>query len=252
MNVRYEEDYKYVKIYFDTVPERRLIDSLKLCGWRWDKFERCWKNFNNNENREIGKAIYKQSCDQKEAIREKQEKLAARMISINDLVVRLDVFYCGKNHVLQDLMGRFQVVNKSGKIDFVYAPVAYCSTCEKYYILNDTVKELRRKGILICQLVKKEQLGEMGLSRWNEEGMLKSYGYSVNSIDGLNAEQRQTLLRLLIDKGILTKAEILSRLDWFCRMRGNDTTSNAVMRWKEDRRAISAYEENSIRRIDIY
>lgn len=242
MKVFYKEEFNYIKVYFDKMPDRKTIDSLKLCGWRWIPSEKCWRNFSNEENRNLAKSLYQETHkDDKDSFL-KQYTRQVKIISINNLVIRLDTFACGKNHTLQDMTGKFQVFKTNGKVDFILAPIAFCKECNRYYILNETVKEIRKKGVILCQMVKKEQLSEMvDSSKWNEVGLLKSYGYSVNASDDLSDVQRQQLLTILIDKRIVSKAEILSRLDWFCKMRGNDLNSSAVTKWKEDRKFIANY-----------
>jgi hypothetical protein len=119
----------------------------------------------------------------------------------------------------------------------------YCANCGRYYILEETAKQYRKKGVLLCRIISVNTYKENAphIKELRDESILKQYGYSVSQEDSLSEEQRQRVLMKLIDKKIVTKTEVLSYLDFFCRLRGDAKSDNAVYCWKKDRNAISKY-----------
>jgi hypothetical protein len=148
---------------------------------------------------------------------------------------------------MQDIVGIVEVMDKSGKTKEYLIPMYYCANCRRFYILEETAKQYRKKGILLCRIISANtyKKNEPHFKELRDESILKQYGYSVSQEDSLSEEQRQRVLVKLIDKKIVTKTEVLSYLDFFCRLRG-DVKSDAVYCWKKDRNVISEYNTNTI------
>ena len=74
-------------------------------------------------------------------------------------------------------------------------------------------------GLPICRMTE-EKVYLKGSTFMNgmklaQESILMQYGYNVNQTEGLSSTQRKKILAVLIDNKILTKADIVSYLDFF-------------------------------------
>lgn len=174
----------------------------------------------------------------------------------NDAIIRSNGFYCNKNHEVTDVAGIIRVVDKRGTIEEHLVPIAYCKTCNLYYMLEETYSELKRSGVILHTVMTKIQYrnytwknnGDLNPMMWKEESPLKIYGYSVGQQDDLSDEQRQAVLEMIIDNGIMSQDRVLSYLDFFIRLHGNE---NSTSKWQEDRRHIANYNLGSKTRIRV-
>lgn len=168
-------------------------------------------------------------------------------IGPKDFVVRRTVFVCkNRNHKLQDITAAVSIVMPGVEVAEARIPAGYCPKCEMYFILESTYERLLHRGTPMCR-VSDEKTYLRASSSANDmqlasESLLMQYGYNVSQVQGLTTVQRQKILSLIMDHGIMTKEEILSYLDFFISQRRNRPQYNiAISKWEQDRQFVSRY-----------
>ncbi len=239
-------------MYFDRVPDEKMRESLKLCGWRFNGYKKCWSNFNNVENKGLADSLVKESKGEEE--RNRLQSLDRYYFESNDqVIIRENSFYCNVHHKLEDIAGVITVIKKSGKVDELLVPMAYCEDCNLYYILKETYEYAKKVGVIRCQMMSYKQYVTDGFydgdySKWRKKGPLKLWGYSVSAEAGLSDEQRHAILEDIVDCGAMSKDVVLSYLDFFARL---NVAKHAlyVDKWREDRNYIAGYKLHSAKRV---
>lgn len=140
----------------------------------------------------------------------------------------------------------------AGTVKPVTLTVYYEKTTGKYFINADSYEKARLKYGLPYLRIKAESSGIYGtdFGGLKENSELKMLGYSVGASSGMSLKERQKLLGEIVDSGVLTKAEILSHIDWLIKSRKHmKNMQNAVDEWKTDRAFVSKYKLNRQRLI---
>lgn len=173
----------------------------------------------------------------------KQEQEADIDIEPKDFLVRTGIQGCSKkNHRISDISASLKIMNKNAGIKTVRIPAIYCDTCRRYYILEHDYRKLIKQGVPICKIITVETLEgiQSGRIQLNDESLLHSLGYNVNAQEGLSHLQRQKLLGIIINEKIMTKAEVLSHLDYLIRRSaGTPRLDNARTKWETDRQFVA-------------
>lgn len=80
-------------------------------------------------------------------------------ISPHDFIVRVNTNRCTSGgHRLKDIKCSVPLVLFSGGVRRVEVPAAYCYVCDKYYILDEDYRMLKKKGVVLCHIDEKEEL----------------------------------------------------------------------------------------------
>lgn len=58
--MKYRINGKYIEIFFEGMPDTKIRETLKICGWYWFDKNRCWRNINTIDNMELVKALEKE------------------------------------------------------------------------------------------------------------------------------------------------------------------------------------------------
>lgn len=177
-------------------------------------------------------------------------------IKAKDFLIKRNVFKCvHDNHVLEDVNAIVSVITNEGNIEPVYVLSGYCRSCNVYFVLEDSLKELLSKGRPMCFLYdwdRKEKELRPGYIFMSAESLLYQYGYNVNAIDNIPAAKRQRILEMMIDGGVITKNEILSYLNLFITQRKNNKSmQKAIGKWKEDIDHILQYKADEGSNVQI-
>ena len=111
--------------------------------------------------------------------------------------------------------------------------------------MESSYDNLKRMGIPLCRMsdektyLKNYSVNGMILA---QESILMQYGYNVSQTEGLSSSRRQKILAVLIDKGILSKSEIISYLDFFISQRESQSKYQiAISKWEMDREFVEGY-----------
>lgn len=117
-----------------------------------------------------GIMIVKISCFRKAYWKEKQVclgkmtgsvRLTNKVVSISphDFIVRVNTNRCTSGgHRLKDIKCSVPLGLFSGGVRRVEVPAAYCYVCDKYYILDEDYRMLKKKGVVLCHIDEKEEL----------------------------------------------------------------------------------------------
>lgn len=115
--------------------------------------------------------------------------------------------------------------------------VNYCRNCKKFFINYISYVAYRNKyGILIGNIVLEDEgrniFSDVVLA---EASPLKLCGYSVNQQDGYSKETRWYIISKIIDRGIMSKSEVIKYLEYFISINGKKRGNQlALSKWKED------------------
>lgn len=173
----------------------------------------------------------------------------------SDLIVRSNGFYCNLHHDIEDIAAEISVCNRLGQYESYLVPVAYCHTCNVCFILDETYRELKKHGLIMCQIMtykdyKVDGAYNEAIGHWRTQSPLKLWGYSVSQNDGYSDYQRRAILEDIIDCGVMTKDRVLSYLDFFIGL-GNSRGNIALTKWQDDRKYIAGYEIGSKKKIKV-
>ena len=88
-------------------------------------------------------------------------RLTNKVVSISphDFIVRVNTNRCTSGgHRLKDIKCSVPLGLFSGGVRRVEVPAAYCYVCDKYYILDEDYRMLKKKGVVLCHIDEKEEL----------------------------------------------------------------------------------------------
>lgn len=161
-------------------------------------------------------------------------------ITERDVIVKSSIKHCTiSHHKVIDMKAQVLVILPNGKVASDAIAASYCYGCNEYYVLTDDYSRLR--GIPLCKVystqkharVKEMKHEYMG---FHSQSILFSYGYNVNSDKSLTAVQRRTILSELIARKILSRAEIVSHLNFLLAINhGKSSYVRATKKWIADR-----------------
>lgn len=180
-------------------------------------------------------------------------------IQFADFVVKGNIFRCNSNHSIEQVQAFVDVMTSNGEIVTEKVTAGYCRTCKCYFILEVDFNNLRGKGVLLCQLLTydayiKKGFAIMSGEELKPESLLHQSGYNVSASEDLSTQQRQEILKLVVDNGLYTVSGICSHLDWLISRNKKITNrdmSEAIAKWTEDRQFISSYKSESQRVVGI-
>lgn len=177
-------------------------------------------------------------------------------IEPTNFVVRTNLFRCfHKEHLVEEIIGRLTIVTPLGKRITENIPCAYCPKCNCFYMLTSVYNRVSEKGVLLCQLIDKEEYYKTGKTEvfaGAKSSLLMQNGYNVKANNGLTDLQRQIILESILDNGIMTPHQIVSYLDTFVAQKQKLIQySEAVSKWRRDREFVLAYDTESKRTVNI-
>lgn len=177
-------------------------------------------------------------------------------ISFEDFVVRSNKRYCAFNHDSVYIVARISVLTKGGKIVNKDIPAGYCPSCGCYYITQYDFDIIGEYGIPLCQQFTQEEYLQIKTGErrhfYKANSILSQMGYNVGQKDNLSNTQRRDILSLAIDKGIYSKAQLDSFLNWLISSRKqNPSMGNAIDRWQDDRLFIKDYKKGDCKIVGV-
>lgn len=191
-----------------------------------------------------------------EIVSKKENKMPIIQVEKEDFIIRGNTFRCRNEfHEIQDVLALLDICDIDGKIITVKIPAGYCPNCKVFFILESIYKQIKEKGILLCQISDEKtymQYRNKRQSRFASESLLMHYGYSVSEMKGLSQERRQEILAFIMDNQILTKSEIISYLEFFINQRLSvKTMKQAIMKWEEDKKFVENYCVDNMKQVKI-
>lgn len=115
---------------------------------------------------------------------------------------------------------------------------AYCEECDSFFMSQLEYEEMREKGRPLCMVISEKAYKSQwdgSNFEWNDESVLKAYGYTVNKQDDLTEEQRHKILSTIVENGIMSNYACIDHLEFCIRMGSRKSNmDDAIMKWKED------------------
>lgn len=112
----------------------------------------------------------------------------------------------------------------------------YCMDCDRFFISSDEYDYYR--SIYPIMLIRFEYVSDYDPSftaSLADKSPLMLAGYSVRANLNYSAFKRQSILRNVIELGILSKHEVINYINYFISMNGKARgMENAVKKWEED------------------
>lgn len=165
------------------------------------------------------------------------------------IITVADKFICLSNgHHLRDKKAKIRMIDPYNHLVDMPVEIGYCIECSRYYMYSDFYKKdiepLYKDGWKIIatqfQLPNKMIVGykiHKDNGTMATESILKLCGYTVGYNSYLTPEERHSILKMIIDKGLLNRQEIMSYLNHFIEYNGKTSSkdmSKAIADWKED------------------
>ena len=132
--------------------------------------------------------------------------------------------------------------------------VNYCKDCKRFFINYISYDAYKNKyGILIGNIVLEDEghnvFSDVVLA---EASPLKLCGYSVSQQDGYSKETRWYIISKIIDRGIMSKSEVIRYLEYFISINGKKKGNQlALSKWKDDLKFTLSYASDSQERHNI-
>lgn len=238
----------HVQLHFTPYATEYEKEIMKTYGFSYFNKQHCWtKTLSSTslaEAENLVKAFNPISNDINPL-----DRLEIHRFDAADVVIRSNGFYCSNHHELEDMAGEFTVCLDDGRIFTYKAPIAFCKTCNLYYILESTYEEIKKKGTILCQImtyenyINKDSYPKYS-KKWHETSPLSNMGYNVNQNDDLYPAQRHVILAQIIDNKICSVDRVLSYLDSF--IKSHPGCDEAICRWKSDMKFVREYKLNSL------
>lgn len=251
----------------------KILDAFGVfgCSGRWDK-EVCYIDWGHGPKYDLrawssdysscgkGVTMDEDECERLiELIAEELDIDETPSIAFEDFVVRAQSFYCLKNHETETITAQINLLKKDGTIEAATVTAGYCSTCKCYFIPESEYLELRKQGVLLCQIMTEKVFRTNGtaiIEGWDlkPESLLHQCGYNVNAADDFSDSQRQSVLIYVVESGLQSVYDICNFLDWLIarsEQRIDKDMSAAIAKWRCDRKFISEYKKGSRRLVGV-
>lgn len=177
------------------------------------------------------------------------------IIEFADLMVKTNVFKCNKNHEIEQIQAKVNVIDYFGKISEITVPAGYCKDCNCYFLLTKDFENLKRYGVILCRIVSEEVYRNTKSNNdfdLKAESILHQAGYNVSASENLSDIQRHEILRRVVDFGLYSISGLRSFLDYLIDKNLRVTTrdmSSAINKWRSDRNYIATYNSKVQRQV---
>ena len=214
----------------------------------------------------FGKRIFFADCEDLVEVKNKIETLNIvlekldpkdKMIDFVDIVVKTNVFKCNKNHNIEQIQAKVNVVDYFGDVAEITVSAGYCKECNCYFILEKDFNHLKTYGVILCRIISEKVYRSSNTSNIYDlkaESILHQAGYNVSSAEDLSTEQRREILRRVIDSGLYSLSGLCSFLDYLIDKNLRVTTRNmssAISKWSSDRKYIVNYNKEEQRQVNV-
>lgn len=186
----------------------------------------------------LNKEKYIQFCNTKTKESVDTSDVNVKLLKVADFLVRSSTYGCVNNkHQLIRINAAIKIKNTNGIYE-VQVPAAYCSKCNKYYILEKYYNELKKYGYICCKIDTFETIQKnygSGFSSFQDKSILTLYGYSVDKQKDIPEGERHSILDFVIDNGIQNKYQVISHLENNINLRKhNYIYKDAIIKWEND------------------
>lgn len=187
---------------------------------------------------------------------------------VDDLVDRLEKLEDGEFSYISDTLliykGETKCFREHHSIEPVTADVLarrgskasininYCTNCHKYFISEHEFFHYRDLYGIVCKLKVDRASSGFAHVPMAEYSILRLYGYNVGKDDDYSDEERQNLLRILIENNYVSKPEIIKYLDMFITMNsGKDNMEDSISKWESDLEFVRGFGIDTQSKVNI-
>lgn len=163
-------------------------------------------------------------------------KSFVKRLQAKDVIIRTTNKNCiDVNHKLTELLAYVPVFVMNNGLQQFSVKAYYCESCQRYYILENTYKSLKVRGLICCRVIDSKDLKSNKFSNWNTEHIIRQYGYNVNVNENLSEKQRHIILEFIIHNNILSRTEVIEHISWLIRSNIDRARyKDAVRKWTND------------------
>ena len=193
--------------------------------------------------------------------RNEQANALPSVISIpfTSFLVRCNMMKCSSNHEIESVRAIVEIMSPSGLICEEEIVAGYCKNCEVYFILENDFCLLRKKGVILCQVISYKAYASTNNTDFanialKPESLLHQCGYNVNSTDELSELQRHEILKRVLENKLYSKIALMSFLDWLIARSEKVTKKNmtaSIQKWRSDRAYVASYELSNSRSVKV-
>lgn len=173
-----------------------------------------------------------------------------------DFIVKSNLFSCQTNHhEVYAIIGKVPILGKNGRIFETLIPASYCLQCNCFSITEHSYELLNDLGFIQCKVIDEKRFHLIRDNKSDSdkyahaESILKQHGYNVISTIGLCDEEREDILKSIIEDKSLSPSIIVSYLEAFiAQKKGLYNYQAAVSKWRHDCAFVEKYknEEKTI------
>lgn len=228
-------------------PEKILIDEANEKRWLRKMKRSRKRTMERVKNKKVAKESKEPTAEQ----------LKEYNIEFGTFTVISNAFKCNKNHNIEQIRASIEILTSGGSIIKESFSAGYCNDCKVFFILEKDFKNMKSKGVLLCQLVTEtEYISTINNNKFNlkAESLLHRCGYNVNASDELTTIQRQDILARVIDNNMYSISGLLSFLDWLIDRANktlNKNMSSAIKKWEADRCFVENYGSESQEKVPV-
>ncbi len=170
---------------------------------------------------------------------------------------RSNIVCIAKDHSIIDVIATYPSINNI----ILKLPVQYCVDCDKLLISEEEFKrhqKITRYHFIPTRIRRVDHNGYYTpadnpyINYRDQESPLKLCGYSVSKTDGIPPDIRQAILEHIIERGILTKSDVINYLELFISTNGlRKGNEPAVQKWKDDLHFVYMHNFNVVAKAQI-
>lgn len=189
------------------------------------------------------------TVSQKKVENPPKQSISKKKISFVDVIVLSTSRKCSEfNHTLIDYIGVLPVYTND-QCKNLEINISYCKQCSKYIMLTTDYTKIN--GSPICEVrdqttgkIYNKGLDIFGLN--STESVLHSYGYNVQSGNGLSSMDRRNILINVLKNGVCSKSEIISHLEYCINMASSKSNMvAAIHKWESDIQFVREYKTDA-------
>lgn len=161
-------------------------------------------------------------------------------ISVGDTLVSteyLRTYHKECDHCCEKVYLKIPLMLPNGDVIIRTLLGTYCDKCKKYFILDTEFKKILCEGKIQAHISFSESGSQFNGMDLSPESLLRKCGYTVNASSKATKEQRQKLLKAIIENQLYTPAKIVAHFRFLVSMNKNVTSRDmgaAIGKWQED------------------